>query len=783
VGVGDKRYVPQSDLIKASLGAASADKVPQLNALGKIDGSMITLPAVMVLKGSVLPTSTAPAGPTVGDVWVVSATGALDASWGIAGNPTLAVGDTILRETTTSWIVLQTTVDLALKVSKAGDTMTGPLVLPAGVPTGNQAVSRTAGDALYVNESDVLSSVGDRDVTVAMGGGLVPKVNDVVTVTKAGTPHASWAGLPGPVHVADQFMFNGTAWVAVDPLKIPDVAIGDERYMRSQFLQAGTGAAARTVQSKLRDTVSVKDFGAVGDGVADDTAAIQAALDSVVKDSGAFDLQFDSRGGTVNIPAGRYLVSSTLTINPGTCLIGDGPNISVIVNSGTTNNVLYATDTQGGSVDPLLIENLAVVQKVGVTHTAGNAIHIDAATYGISPAILNVRTQDTHGGVYLDWCYPSKLENVQAMRHTAFGFRARRNCTSTLFQNCYAGAITTGSGFLLAGNYMSLVGCASDNNPSGYGYEFDFDGALTTGVSMLGCGTEGCNGGVYADRVAGLSIVSPRLIVKSGGTHGVQLMGTTSATIVAPVITCLAANANYAIYQASSGGISASATTLIATPSLFSNYTNAFNDTDNVWSFGRQSLYGALWNDRFRLGDSTHDAAGISRFHFGGDFPAGSGGVAYGENFRIEATAAYTVAASVNYQPVVNAPALTLARLIAGPIVTTPTITAGTVTRLEGARFSDIAGGGANVNLALGNGAIPSGLNYSICNTSTRENLQAGPTRWGSSTGPLDTFGTGSPESVVAAPVGSTYRRTDGGAGISFYVKESGTGKTGWVAK
>jgi hypothetical protein len=43
--------------------------------------------------------------------------------------------------------------------------------------------------------------------------------------------------------------------------------------------------------------------------------------------------------------------------------------------------------------------------------------------------------------------------------------------------------------------------------------------------------------------------------------------------------------------------------------------------------------------------------------------------------------------------------------------------------------------------------------------------------------------GSGSPEGVETAPVGSTYHRTDGGAGTSFYVKESGSGNTGWVAK
>jgi hypothetical protein len=45
------------------------------------------------------------------------------------------------------------------------------------------------------------------------------------------------------------------------------------------------------------------------------------------------------------------------------------------------------------------------------------------------------------------------------------------------------------------------------------------------------------------------------------------------------------------------------------------------------------------------------------------------------------------------------------------------------------------------------------------------------------------TSGSGSPEGVITAPVGSLYTRTNGGAGTTLYVKESGAGNTGWVAK
>lgn len=48
---------------------------------------------------------------------------------------------------------------------------------------------------------------------------------------------------------------------------------------------------------------------------------------------------------------------------------------------------------------------------------------------------------------------------------------------------------------------------------------------------------------------------------------------------------------------------------------------------------------------------------------------------------------------------------------------------------------------------------------------------------------PTITSGTGSPEGVAVASVGSLYLRTDGGAGTTMYVKETGVGNTGWIGK
>lgn len=130
----------------------------------------------------------------------------------------------------------------------------------------------------------------------------------------------------------------------------------------------------RTIQDRLDDIVSVKSFGALGDGSTDDTLAIQRAIDQIFLNSGDKFNPVSRR--TLKFEAGVYKIIGTIYIPPYATLIGDGPDKTIIrmfpdVNElNPTGKPIFQTvggnSTPGSYVQFASIQNITRPQKIEI---------------------------------------------------------------------------------------------------------------------------------------------------------------------------------------------------------------------------------------------------------------------------------------------------------------------------------------------------------------------------------------------------------------------------------
>ena len=175
------------------------------------------------------------------------------------------------------------------------------------------------------------------------------------------------------------------------------------------FTQSGTGSVARTIDSKLKDVVSVKDFGAVGDGVTDDTTAIQAAL---------------NLGIPIYFPIGIYRTTSELVLKQGSKILGSG------CYSGIDTLTVYPTAIDDGTTiikyDGTAGANVAVVrassEAVGTEPT--NVDTRNLPNVGVSDVVLDGNSKAGIGLYLVRAMMNCQYDRITATNTTEHGFLA-----------------------------------------------------------------------------------------------------------------------------------------------------------------------------------------------------------------------------------------------------------------------------------------------------------------------------------------------------------------------
>lgn len=251
------------------------------------------------------------------------------------------------------------------------------------------------------------------------------------------------------------------------------------------FIQAGVGAVQRTAQSKMRDFVSVKDFGAAGDGVANDTAAFTLALNYVAS----------LGGGLIRIPLGTYVLTDFVVDKESVIFEGEATGygysgtdigVKIIPGAGATFAVRLKGTASGVTINAAAQSGFKNVQFYDAAGACDYGIFIDSG----ATILEEVSVQGfQYGCIIADQANANRFKNCSFVLNVKAGFGVTEHqAASYMYPN--VSGITS-----VSNTTFEMIGCNIRQN--GFGMVL----RSVVGASFTDCVFESNNqAGIYMYR-------------------------------------------------------------------------------------------------------------------------------------------------------------------------------------------------------------------------------------------------------------------------------------------
>jgi hypothetical protein len=500
------------------------------------------------------------------------------------------------------------------------------------------------------------------------------------------------------------------------------------------FEQEGTGAVARTVQSKLRDALHLKDFGETITAT-----TLQAAVNRAAATGRALYLGDDdfTIASTITLPDGDYAIvgpgSAALTITftgTGGLFIGTGLAVTTKINmSGFTAR--------------------AGAAGVGVAVQIGHATTVGIDQRAVTLSDITVDCNNTQsiwwdGGFYITEGSLAVLEKcfvhgpTADLSRTDYAFKFDGEAFDCKLSDC--GALSVGRGVDISGGVEGTIISNFTAVDVNVGVYKSHDASVEPWIAMSGWHIAARQKGFYLDNVFQTTITNGLLFAV--GTAGV----------------------------AEWIGVEIENSVIGMSPGINRDIMIDFLGEAVLADSGT-----VTWGMRGKLAVGVHAKMKLRDFNIGVELQAGATDCFVELDVKDVDTPVFgpgVYAASNNI--VVNRQSL-------GYFLPKTTGAFNPDDSSATTKAASLLGWGRDTvgNVKVGGGlkVVSRDQNW----VSSRIEIEA---RESDAVFQVMTLlGVGSPEGVVTARIGSLYTRIDGGAGTTLYVKESGTGNTGWVAK